>query len=552
MKIFRNGFAVFLAFCIFVCAAAAQIPITNHEPFTETFDSMADTADLPPNWIVSAPGINANWNDAGNSTMLGYARILSEAIPLSAISVNWTCPNCGTDRSPGFIPRVGQVGQPTVNSLIAHYRNMTDGPLRFVRITYSVKQYYISNQPVAINVSWSKNGTTWSDPLPALTITQGSAAGDQLPMDFNARYLDTPNVASAPAHNYVVPWVDIVTEDIMPNEDLYIRWTFSQDVTTAAQGVALGDVTLQAYNSEPICRSITTPSTPITENFDTLASTGNGDVFPEGFGYYATLNRARSYYNTDNGSASNGALFSFGSTGAAERALGTLRVGTYDGMIGACFVNSTGRPITSLKIQYDGELWRSGASNRFDALEFEYSLDADHLASGTWTTVPSLRFALASSSGRKNGNSAVNRVAGISDTIDGLNIPVGSKFYFRWVDFSVGSPEDSLAIDNFELTAFVPTAAGVLVAGRVLRPNGTAVSGAVVTVSGGDGSVRMSRRTGTFGQFRFEGLRAGETYFISVRAPRLVFEPETRAVTLNDSVYDLNLIASPETNAARR
>jgi hypothetical protein len=335
----------------------------------------------------------------------------------------------------------------------------------------------------------------------------------------------------------------------MPNEDLFIRWTIIQSVIPAAQGVGLGDITLQGYNSEPVCRSITAPHTPIAENFDTLLSTGKGDVFPEGFGFYVTQTRARSYYSTGDGTSSSPDVFSFGSSGSPERAFGMLRAGNFDGMLGACFTNNTGRPITSLKIKYDGELWRSGARNRTDELRFQYSIDAADLASGNWTPVAALDFVgmeYTSTPGKKDGNAAANRIAGITDTIEDLNIPVGAKFYFRWIDEEASGNDDGLAIDNFELTAFVPTAAGVSLAGRVLRPNGTPVSGAVVTVWDGDGSVRMSKRTGTFGRFGFEGLRAGATYFISVRAPRLFFEPETRAVTLNDSVYDLDLISSNE------
>src|SRR5690606_25788674 len=103
-------------------------------------------------------------------------------------SVNWTCTKCGTDRSPGFITRSGPVG---VNSFIAHYRNMTDGPLRFVRMSYSVKQYYISNQGVNIDVSWSSDGTTWSSPVIGLNIANGDTDPDELPIDPNPHYLDT-------------------------------------------------------------------------------------------------------------------------------------------------------------------------------------------------------------------------------------------------------------------------------------------------------------------------------------------------------------------------
>ncbi len=153
---------------------------------------------------------------------------------------------------------------------------------------------------------------------------------------------------------------------------------------------------------------------------------------------------------------------------------------------------------------------------------------------------------------QKMATQPANRVAGITDTIDSLSIPNGSTFYLRWVDFDASGNDDALAIDNFEITAFVPTAAGVSVSGRVADAGGTPIRGAVLTISGGSLSAPRTLKTGTFGQYLFEGLPAGETYFLSVRAPKHSFAEPTRVVNLPDSVSDLDFIAISDGERARR
>jgi hypothetical protein len=112
--------------------------------------------------------------------------------------------------------------------------------------------------------------------------------------------------------------------------------------------------------------SITTLGSPLTENFDTLASTGTGLTWTDNStiaGWYST----RTAYNSATGNSATGALYSFGVAGTnpvTDRALGGVASGTTGTFYWAArFVNNTGNTITSLDISYVGEQWRNGGSS---------------------------------------------------------------------------------------------------------------------------------------------------------------------------------------------
>ncbi len=107
-----------------------------------------------------------------------------------------------------------------------------------------------------------------------------------------------------------------------------------------------------------------------------------------------------------------------------------------------------------MSVSFTGEQWRLGAPSRLDRLDFQYSLDATSLTTGTWTDFNSLDFSTPNtlgSAGGRDGNVAGNRT-GLSDVIDGLSIGAGSTFWFRWVDVDATSSDDGLAIDDFSVT----------------------------------------------------------------------------------------------------
>lgn len=202
------------------------------------------------------------------------------------------------------------------------------------------------------------------------------------------------------------------------------------------------------------CVSITTTGIALTENFDTLASTGTSSTLPTGWQLGETLANANAIYTAGTGSSTTGDSFSFGSAASSDRALGGLRSGSLAPLFGACYTNNTGTTITSLDIAYTGEQWRLGTAARTDQLNFQYSIDATSLATGIWNGVAALNFVTPTTAtiGAKDGNATANRTA-LSASITSLSIPNGTNFWIRWTDTDATGADDGLAVDDFSLTA---------------------------------------------------------------------------------------------------
>ncbi|MFN2531820.1 MAG: DNA/RNA non-specific endonuclease [Pyrinomonadaceae bacterium] len=206
-----------------------------------------------------------------------------------------------------------------------------------------------------------------------------------------------------------------------------------------------------ANTSTPI--TIGSFGTSVTQDFNTLASSGTSSTTPAGWGFIESGTAANTTYNAGTGSSNTGDTYSFGNT--ADRALGGLRSGALNPIIGASFTNNTGGTITSLSISYIGEQWRAGVANRnaADRIDFQISTNATSLTTGTYTDVDSLDFSSPNinvAAGALDGNANHTLV---SSSITGLSIPNGTTFFIRWTDFDIAGSDDGLAIDDFSLTA---------------------------------------------------------------------------------------------------
>lgn len=193
-----------------------------------------------------------------------------------------------------------------------------------------------------------------------------------------------------------------------------------------------------------------------TQNFDALASTGTANdqtTLPSGWSMLESGANANTTYAADNGSSNAGNTYSYGTTAATDRALGGLLSGNLTPLFGASFTNNTGITLTSITINYTGELWRLGTASRTDQLDFSLSLDATSLSIGTWSDINNLDFVTpnTATAGAKDGNAAGNRTA-ISFTITGLSIANGATFWIRWSDFNATNADDGLAVDDFSLS----------------------------------------------------------------------------------------------------
>ena len=203
-----------------------------------------------------------------------------------------------------------------------------------------------------------------------------------------------------------------------------------------------------SYSSAQI--SINSFTFHYSQNFNTLASVGTGNAWTDNstiLGWYST----RTLYNAGTGSSTTGALYSFGSTGSSERALGSVASGTTETInYGVRFVNNSDSVITRIPIQYTGEQWRNGGNETQHSLIFSYQIGASDLISGIWIEVTSLSFTgpvATSTAGALDGNAIENRII-LNSTIN-ITLGVGQEIWFRWTDINDPGNDHGLAIDDF-------------------------------------------------------------------------------------------------------
>ena len=97
----------------------------------------------------------------------------------------------------------------------------------------------------------------------------------------------------------------------------------------------------------------------------------------------------------------------------------------------------------------------------------------------------------------------------------------------------VGS--DGLIAGGWGLQLLAPTAAAVSISGQV-RSGKTPISGATVSITGGDLTQPLIARTNNFGFYTFEGLRAGQIYVVTVAAKRYTFQQPSIVLNPDDNV----------------
>lgn len=198
--------------------------------------------------------------------------------------------------------------------------------------------------------------------------------------------------------------------------------------------------------------TLTVPNVPETENFDSLGLVAGGTL-PAGWEFSESGAGANTTYGVGNGSSSTGNTYSFGATGATDRALGSVRTSSLAAMYGTVITNQTAATLTELAIEYAGEQWRLGATGRVDRLDFAYSLDATSLITGNWLDFDALDFIApvnAGTTGALDGNLAENRTV-VTQTLSGLALAPGASLWIRWSDFDASSSDDGLAIDDFSI-----------------------------------------------------------------------------------------------------
>jgi predicted extracellular nuclease len=291
--------------------------------------------------------------------------------------------------------------------------------------------------------------------------------------------------------------------------------------------------------------ALNTLGLPYSQDFNSLAATGTSSTLPAGWFFAETGTNANTTYTAGTGSSNAGDTYSFG-TAAADRALGGVLSGSLTPTFGAQFINSSGATFTSIQVSYTGEQWRLGTANRTvaDRLDFQYSMDATSLSTGTWVNVDTLDFTapMAGTVGLRDGNQAANRTT-ISFTFTDLTLPDGTPFWIRWTDFNASGADDGLAVDDFVITPSGTVNTTPTVNLSVSRNDGSEAAGTVVTVTAtasaavsGDQTVAVS--------VAGAGITAAD-YALSAAVITIPSGQTTGSVTF--TVLDDNLIEPTET-----
>ena len=89
---------------------------------------------------------------------------------------------------------------------------------------------------------------------------------------------------------------------------------------------------------------------------------------------------------------------------------------------------------------------------------------------------------------------------------------------------------------------YVPTAAAVLLGGKVKTANGRGIRNAVITLTAQNGSTRTVL-TSTFGIFRFTDVEVGQTYVLTIFSKRFAFANPSQTISLTEDLTDIEFIS---------
>jgi hypothetical protein len=211
-----------------------------------------------------------------------------------------------------------------------------------------------------------------------------------------------------------------------------------------------------------------------SQDFNTLISTSSGTWTDNSSinGIYAQRTGTGTTIVANDGASNSGNLYSYGSSSASDRALGSLgsgnaAVGNF--AIGLRIVNNTGSPINSLTVAYKGEQWRNGAAAA-QTVAFSYFTSNSALSSlnlspssalpASYTAVTNLDFVspiTGGTAGALNGNLASNQIS-LTFSIN-FSSPVsnGGEIVLRWYDPDHTGTDHGLSIDDLTVTAGIST-----------------------------------------------------------------------------------------------
>ncbi len=84
--------------------------------------------------------------------------------------------------------------------------------------------------------------------------------------------------------------------------------------------------------------------------------------------------------------------------------------------------------------------------------------------------------------------------------------------------------------------AFAPTAANVLISGKITTASGRGIRNVVITLTETSTGETHRILSSTFGYYRFIDVEVGKTYVINVKSKRFTFNPNSRIISPNEDL----------------
>jgi len=216
--------------------------------------------------------------------------------------------------------------------------------------------------------------------------------------------------------------------------------------------------------------NLATVGTAVTQNFDTMAATATATL-PADFkadkhvgrrvvGSYSTAGTATEQISGGSATAATtGGIYNWGAgttTTGSDRAVGFLGSGSVNGgNLYAKYTNTTGAPLSALRISYDVEKYRNGTNAAGFRFQLFYSTTG---AAGSWTSAGSNFLTAFAGADANNNNFITAPGATVSVSNQPLSIPTianNADIYLAWnygvTTGSTDSNAQGLGIDNISV-----------------------------------------------------------------------------------------------------
>ncbi len=214
-------------------------------------------------------------------------------------------------------------------------------------------------------------------------------------------------------------------------------------------------------------------SLTLQQSFNTLPATGSTSLIGKGpfsladspllltglqgwFIRQMAGSQSNTNFSTSTGSSTGSGVYSFGSSGNINRALGTLASGTGIYGFGIILKNESGIILNRLTIQFLASQWRKGGSGNINSWKCGFiQSDSSNLNLDSIKLLPNLNLSsihTSSGSATLNGQLPANQNL-ITNTISDIRWLPGQLLVFQWSDTDETGSDDAMAIDDFSFKA---------------------------------------------------------------------------------------------------